>query len=71
MEKFDKTNYNRKFNAENYDRLYVTVPRGQKEFLTEHAKSQNESLNSFVNRAVIQTVDRDIDEATMREQESI
>ena len=60
MEKSNKiTDYKRKFNEENYDRLYVTVPKGQKEALTNHAKTKNESLNSFVNRAVVEAVEND------------
>lgn len=45
---FNPTAYKNKFNAENYDRLHVSVPKGQREVIREHAKKQGKSLNSYI-----------------------
>lgn len=41
-----------KYNAENYDRISLSVPKGKKETIKNYAESKNESLNGFINRAV-------------------
>lgn len=38
----------RKYNANNYDRLYITVGKGKKEKIREKAQEQGMSLNEFV-----------------------
>ena len=48
-----------KYVKNNYDRINVTFPKGQKEKLKEHAKKQNESVNSFIIRSVSETMARD------------
>jgi predicted HicB family RNase H-like nuclease len=53
------TDYKRQFNAEKYDRLEITVPKGKKPELQTHAQSNGESLNGFVNRAIDETLERD------------
>lgn len=55
------TDYKNKYNAENYDSLRIVVPKGKKDVLKAHAQSKGESLNSFVNRAIDETVERDND----------
>lgn len=50
--KFDKVAYNNSFNAANYDRINLTVPKGQKEAIRMHAESHGESVNGFINRAI-------------------
>lgn len=51
-----------KYNAANYDRIELRVEKGQKQVLQAHAESQGETLNSFVNRAIHEAVDRDTKE---------
>ena len=53
------TEYKRKFNATNYDRIELTVPKGKKEALQAHAGGRGESLNGFVNRAIDNQMERD------------
>lgn len=53
---------NEKYNAKAYDELKIRVPKGKKDVLKAHAQSKGESLNSFVNRAIDETVERDNDE---------
>ncbi len=48
-----------KWIANNYDRINLTVPKGDKEVLQAHAQAQGESLNKFINRAINEQVKRD------------
>ena len=48
-----------KYVKNNYDRINVTFPKGQKEVLKKHAIKQNESVNAFIVRAVNETIERD------------
>ena len=48
-----------KWNAEKVDRIVFRVVKGQKEIIQRHAESQGESLSSFLNRAVKETIERD------------
>lgn len=42
-----------------FDNLQIRVPQGEKDVIAEHAASQNESLNTFVRRAISETMERD------------
>ena len=44
-----------------YDRVNLTMPKGQKETIKAHAAANVESLNAFINRAITETVSRDGD----------
>lgn len=44
-----------------YDRVNLTMPKGQKETIKVHAAANGESLNAFINRAITETVARDGD----------
>lgn len=48
-----------KYNAKAYDRINLTVPKGQKELLSAHAEARGESLNGFIKRAIEETLKRD------------
>ena len=43
----------------NYDRMELTVPKGRKDMIKAHAEACNESVNGFINRAILETMDRD------------
>ena len=45
--------------AANYDRINLTVQKGQKDTIKAHAEAQGESLNAFINRAITETMERD------------
>ena len=47
------------WNARNYDRVNLTLPKGKKDTVSAHAKSQGESVNGFINRAIDETMERD------------
>ena len=48
-----------KYVKENYDRVNVNMPKGQKDVAKAHAETQGESLNAFINRAINETMERD------------
>lgn len=48
-----------KYMSENYDRINLTTPKGKKDEIKAHADSHGESVNSFINRAIDETIARD------------
>lgn len=42
-----------------FDNLQIRVPQGEKEHIAQHAAERNESLNTFVRRAISETMERD------------
>ena len=48
-----------KYVRDNYDRVNVNMPKGQKETVKAHAEARGESVNAFINRAVLETMERD------------
>lgn len=50
---------NNKWLKEKVENITFRVPVGQKAIIQEHSKTQNESVNAFINRAVIETIERD------------
>lgn len=49
-----------KYNEKAYDRIALTVKKGEKDRLKAHAERRGETLNGFINRAIEETVERDI-----------
>ena len=56
---FDQVKYQNQFINEKYDRINLTVPKGQKDLIQAHAEAQGESTNGFINRAISETMERD------------
>ena len=48
-----------KWIAKAYDRINLTVPKGQKDLIQAHAEAQGESTNGFINRVISETIERD------------
>ena len=46
-----------KYVKTNYDRLDLTVPKGQKDAIKAHADEHGESVNGFINRAITETME--------------
>ena len=44
---------------ENYDEIKVRVEKGRKADIKAHADSRGESVNSFIGRAIDETMERD------------
>ncbi len=42
-----------------YDRINLTVPKGDKERIKEHAEARGESVNGFIGRAISEQMKRD------------
>lgn len=51
-----------KYIAGNYDRVNLTLPKGQKDIIKAHAESRGESVNAFIGRAIDNQMERDKDE---------
>lgn len=48
-----------KYMKNNYDEIKVRTPKGRKTEIKAHADSQKESVNSFINRAIDETMKGD------------
>ena len=42
-----------------YDRINLTVPKGDKDKIKAHAESRGESVNGFINRAIENQMEQD------------
>ena len=50
----------KKYNDEKVERIPMRVPKGQKNQIQAHATAMGESVNAFLNRAVKETIERDL-----------
>jgi predicted exporter len=50
---------NRRYMAKAYDRLNTLVIKGNKDKIKAHAAKRGETINGFINRAIVETVERD------------
>lgn len=48
-----------KYVKNNYDRINVTFPKGEKETIKAHAEARGESVNAFIIRAVREALERE------------
>lgn len=48
-----------KYVKNSYDRIDLKLQKGEKEKIKQHADRNGESLNSFINRAITETMQRD------------
>lgn len=53
------TRAHNKYNAKAYDRVNLTLPKGNKEAIKAHAAARGESVNGFISRAIGETMERD------------
>ena len=53
MQKQKATDYKRAFNEKAYDRLAITVPKGQKFTVQRFADEAGESVNAYTNGALL------------------
>ena len=54
-----KSTYKNEWIAKSYDRINLTVPKGQKDIIQAHSEATGESVNGFINRAISETMERD------------
>lgn len=43
-----------KYISKAYDRINLTVPKGQKDAIKAHAESSGESVNGYINRLIVE-----------------
>ena len=48
-----------KWISKSYDRVNLTMPKGQKDQIKAHAEAMGESVNAFINRAIGETMERE------------
>ena len=54
-----KAKWQNDYIARTYDRVNLTLPKGQKEVVQAHAAALGESVNGFIGRAIAETMERD------------
>ena len=54
-----KAKWQNDYIARTYDRINLTVPKGEKETIKAHAESMGESVNAFIGRAILEAMARD------------
>ena len=52
-----------RYNSKTYDEIKVRVFKGNKATVREHAALCQESVNAFINRAIVEQMKRDIEQA--------
>ena len=48
-----------KYISKAYDHINLTMPKGKKETVQNHAAQRGESVNFFINRAIDEAIERD------------
>ncbi len=51
-DKTKATEYKRNFNAQNYDRIEITVKKGTKQIIQDAAKNNGESINGYIKKSI-------------------
>ena len=54
-----KTRAQNKYISKAYDRINLVLPKGRKDVIKQYAETNGESVNSFINRAIDETMSRD------------
>lgn len=49
----------KKYETEKIDKVLLRMPKGKKELVQEHVSQTGESVNSFINRAIDEAIERD------------
>lgn len=47
--------------AKTYDRINLTVPKGQKDVIQAHAEARGQSVNGFINEAIDEKMEREVE----------
>lgn len=48
-----------RYMASHYDRINLTVPKGKRDVIKEHADAHGESVNGYINKAIDEKIERD------------
>ena len=65
------TKYKNNWAKEKLDRISLTVPKGHRAELQAHAARHGESLNAFIQRAIHETIQREVRVEEKASQENI
>lgn len=57
--KFNKIAYDNAYIAKAYDRINLTVPKGQKEKIKAAADAVGVSVNAYISKAIAEKMERD------------
>ena len=55
---FNQIKYQHEYNKKNYDRIEISVPKGQKIIIKETAKAAGQSVNEYINQAINERMER-------------
>lgn len=58
-ERSEAIKYNNEFNKKAYDRINLTIPKGQKEAIQAAANAHGESVNAYIYAAIVQRMERE------------
>ena len=58
-EKSEAIKYNNEFNKKAYDRINLTIPKGQKDVIQAAATAQGESVNAYIYAAIVQRMEQE------------
>ena len=50
---------NKRWEALHLDRIYLAIPKGQKDIIKAHAAAKGESVNRFICRAIYEALERE------------
>ena len=50
---FNQFAYQNQYNREKYDRVNLTMPKGQKEVVRQQAKKRGQSVNEYINAIIM------------------
>ena len=59
-----------KYVKNNYDRINVTMPKGKKELIQDHAATVGESVNAYINAAIDDRMEQESPGASIRPSEA-
>ena len=54
-----RKNANKNWDSKNLDRISMALPKGSKDALKNHAEKTGESVNAFINRAIMEVTEMD------------
>lgn len=58
--KFDQFAYNSEYRKKNYDRIEVTLPKGERDRLRSLAAAAGQSVSEYILQAVNERAERDV-----------
>lgn len=57
--KFNQIKYQHEYNKKNYDRIEISVPKGQKNVIKETAKAAGQSVSEYISQAINERMEKE------------